>query len=74
VFKFRTGVPWKDLPERFGPWQTVHGRFARRAVGGTFDRLLAATQPRAKVDWLVALDSTIVRAHRHATGTQKRAP
>ena len=42
VFKFRTGVPWRDLPERFGPWQTVHGRFARWAADGTFDRLLAA--------------------------------
>lgn len=65
VFKFRTGVPWRDLPERFGPWQTVHGRFARWAADGTFDRLLAAAQQRAEVDWLVALDSTIVRAHQH---------
>ncbi|WP_445047321.1 transposase [Streptomyces drozdowiczii] len=32
VFKFRTGLPWRDLPERFGPWQTVHGRFARWAA------------------------------------------
>ncbi|WP_456302375.1 IS5 family transposase [Streptomyces albogriseolus] len=68
VFKFRTGVPWRDLPERFGPWQTVHGRFARWAADGTFDRLLAAAQQRAEVDWLVALDSTIVRAHQHTGG------
>ncbi|CAL9363217.1 hypothetical protein SUDANB120_06619 (plasmid) [Streptomyces sp. enrichment culture] len=66
VFKFRTGLPWRDLPERFGPWQTVHGRFARWAADGTFDRLLAAAQTRAEVDWLVAIDSTIVRAHQHA--------
>jgi transposase len=65
VFKFRTGLPWRDLPERFGPWQTVHGRFARWAADGTFDRLLATAQGRAEVDWLVALDSTIVRAHQH---------
>lgn len=65
VFKFRTGVPWRDLPERFGPWQTVHGRFARWTADGTFDRLLAAAQERTEVDWLVALDSTIVRAHQH---------
>ncbi|WP_405887135.1 IS5 family transposase [Streptomyces longwoodensis] len=68
VFKFRTGVPWRDLPEWFGPWQTVHGRFARWAADGTFDRLLAAARQRAEVDWLVALDSTIVRAHQHAGG------
>ncbi|MFF9624790.1 transposase [Streptomyces griseosporeus] len=35
VFKFRTAVPWRDLPERFGPWRTVHGRFARWAADGT---------------------------------------
>jgi transposase len=65
VFKFHTGVPWEDLPERFGPWQTVHGRFARWAADGTFDRRLAAAQQRAEVDWLVALDSTIGRAPQH---------
>ncbi|MFE6063949.1 transposase [Streptomyces sp. NPDC056431] len=42
MFKFRTGLPWRDLPERFDPWQTVHGRFAHWAADGTFDRLLAA--------------------------------
>ncbi len=50
VFKFRTGLPWRDLPERFGPWQTVHGRFARWAADGTFDRLFAVAQTRAEVD------------------------
>ncbi|MER5418019.1 transposase, partial [Streptomyces virginiae] len=52
VFKFRTGVPWRDLPERFGPWQTVHGRFARWAADGTFHRLLAAAQTTGEVDRL----------------------
>lgn len=61
LFKFRTGVPWRDLPERIGPWQTVHGRFARWAADGTFDLLLAAARHRAEVSWLVALGSTIVR-------------
>ncbi|MEU5557961.1 IS5 family transposase [Streptomyces globisporus] len=70
VFKFRKGLPWQDLPEHFGPWHTVHGRFARWAADGTFDRLLAAAQPRAEVDWLVAIDSTIVRAHQHAAAKE----
>lgn len=75
MFKFRTGLPWRDLPERFGPWQTVHGPFARWAADGTFDRLLAAAQGRAEVDWLVAIDSTTVRAHQHtaAKGGPKNA-
>lgn len=70
MFKFRTGMAWRDLPERFGPWQTVHRRFARWAADGTFDRILAAAQGRAKVDWLVALDSTIVRAHQHTAAKE----
>ncbi|MFJ7085975.1 IS5 family transposase [Streptomyces griseus] len=65
VFKSRTGLPWRDLPERFGPWQTVHGRFARWAADGTVDRLLVAAQGWVEVDWLVAIDSTTVRAHQH---------
>nr|WP_245685088.1 transposase [Streptomyces exfoliatus] len=69
VFKFRTGLPWRDLPERFGPWQTVHGRFARWAADGTFDRPLSAAQSRAEVDWLVAIDSTIVRATSSPAGS-----
>jgi transposase len=58
-----------------GPWQTVHGRFARWSQDGTFDRLLACAQARAEVDWLVALDSTMVRAHQHtaAKGGSKNA-
>ncbi|MFE7550982.1 transposase [Streptomyces gardneri] len=51
VFQFRTGLPWRDVPERFGPWRTAHGRFARWAAEGTFDRLLAAAESQAEVDW-----------------------
>ncbi|MEU0404139.1 IS5 family transposase, partial [Streptomyces sp. NPDC006197] len=50
LWRLRTGVPWRDLPEWYGPWQTVHGRFARWAADGTFDRLLSAAQSRAEVD------------------------
>ncbi len=55
MFKFRSGLPWRDLLERFTRW----------AADGTFDRLLAAAQGRAEVDWLVAIGSTTVRAHQH---------
>ncbi|MFJ8113984.1 transposase [Streptomyces sp. NPDC096132] len=66
VFKVRTGLPWRGPSERFGPWQTVRGRFARWAADGTFDRILSSVQSRAEVNWLVAVDSTIVRVHQHA--------
>ncbi|MFJ9909414.1 IS5 family transposase [Streptomyces sp. NPDC101152] len=75
VWKFRTGTAWRDVPERYGPWATLHTRFRRWAADGTFDRMLRAAQAQAgavgDVDWLVSVDSTIVRAHQHAAGARK---
>lgn len=75
VWKFRTGVPWRDVPERYGPWASLHTRFRRWAADGTFDRMLRAAQANADaagdIDWLVSVDSTIVRAHQHAAGARK---
>ncbi|MFH9637395.1 transposase, partial [Streptomyces globisporus] len=42
VWKFRTGTAWRDVPERYGPWATLHTRFRRWAADGTFDRMLRA--------------------------------
>jgi len=67
VWKFRTGTAWRDVPERYGPWATLQARFLRWALDGTFERMLRAAQARADaagdIDWLVSVDSTIVRAH-----------
>ncbi|MFJ9026460.1 IS5 family transposase [Streptomyces sp. NPDC102259] len=75
VWKFRTGTAWRDVPERYGPWHTLHTRFRRWALDGTFERMLQAAQARAdaagEVDWLVSVDSTVVRAHQHAAGARK---
>jgi transposase len=71
VFRYRTGVPWRDLPERFGPWQTVGKRHHRFATDGTWRRVLAAAQAAGEIDWNVSVDSTIVRAHQHSA-TAKR--
>ncbi len=72
IFKIRTGVAWRDLPDRYGPWQTCATRFRRWAADGTFAHLLTQVQARADaaglLDWLVAIDSTIVRAHQSAAG------
>ncbi|MFD9284775.1 IS5 family transposase [Streptomyces mirabilis] len=76
VWKFRTGTAWRDVPERYGPWATLHTRFRRWARDGTFERMLRAAQARADaagdMDWLVSVDSTVVRAHQHAAGAPKR--
>ncbi|MFI9255554.1 transposase [Streptomyces sp. NPDC053069] len=65
VFKIRTGITWRDLPERFGPWKTVYTRFWRYALRGVFARVLQQLQARAdkagNIDWLVQIDSTIER-------------
>jgi transposase len=73
LWRFRTGSGWRDLPERFGPWNTVYGRFRAWAVGGVFqelmDGLIAEAAARGQVGLeLVSVDSTVVRAHQESAG------
>ena len=73
----RTGAPWRDLPAEYGPWQTVATRFYRWRWAGIWDRILADLQSQAdaegKLDWsLHHVDGTMIRAHQHAAGAQKR--
>ena len=75
----RTGAPWRDLPEHYGPWQTIASRFYRWRAAGIWDRILAAVQQLAeaegRIDWEVHyVDGTIVRAHQHAAGARDSAP
>ena len=71
IYRFRTGVAWRDLPEEFGPWQTVWKRHKRFSIDGTWDqihaRLIAEADAHGEVVWDVSVDSTINRAHQHAT-------
>lgn len=75
-FRVRTGVPWRDLPTRYGPWQTVYGLFRRWQRDGTWARIVTDLQARADTEglitWDVSVDSTIARAHQHAAGARKR--
>jgi transposase len=75
LWKLRTGAPWRDLPERYGPWQTCYDRFARWQRDGTWDRLLTHTQTKSDaigdIVWEVSVDSTIARAHQHAAGARR---
>jgi transposase len=75
VWKLATGAPWRDLPERYGPWQTVYTRFRRWTLAGVWDRLFAAGQRPAEaagqLDWTVHfVDGTVIRAHQHAAGAK----
>lgn len=76
VYKIRTGITWRDLPECYGPWKTVYTRFRRYALAGVFTHALQQIQAQADaaggIDWLVQIDSTIVRAHQHAAATGRK--
>jgi transposase len=73
MWRFRTGSPWRDVPERYGPWSSVYDRFRTWALAGTFQALMegmiaeAAARGQADLD-LVSVDSTVERAHHHAAG------
>lgn len=78
LWRLKTGAPWRDLPERYGPWQTVYSRFRRWQRAGVWERVLAALQAdgngRRELDWtLHFIDGTTVRAHQHAAGAKKGA-
>jgi transposase len=71
-----TGAPWRDLPERYGPWKTAHERLRRRTGDGTWERILDAAVVKddsvGAVEWVISVDSSHVRAHQHAVGARKR--
>ena len=77
IYRLRTGVPWRDLPAEFGPWQTVWARHARYSGDGTWDRVLTAVQAAAdaagELDWTVSVDSTIARVHQHGATAARSA-
>ena len=73
----RTGAPWRDLPERYGPWQTIYHWFNRWRRDSTWDRMLEALQIRLDregcIDWdLWCVDGTTIRASRAAAGAGKK--
>ncbi|MCX5367244.1 IS5 family transposase [Streptomyces sp. NBC_00124] len=79
LFRQRTGLPWRDLPTRFGKWKTVYDRHRRWSADGTWERVLRTVQADAdvegRIDWsVVSVDSTVCRAHQHAAGAHHRVP
>jgi transposase len=74
--KLRTGAPWRDVPERYGPWQTCADRLYRWRREGLWDRLLAHIQTKSdavgEIVWEVSIDSSTARAHQHASGARRR--
>ncbi len=75
-WRIRTGGPWRDLPERCGPWDRAHDLFRRWQRDGTWSRILTQLQAEADatglITWDVGVDSTIARAHQHAAGARQK--
>jgi transposase len=71
LFRYRAGIPWRDLPERFGDWKNVHRRFSRWAETSVWERVFQHLADDADNEYAMT-DSTIVRAHQHSTGAQKK--
>jgi len=70
LYVARTGIPWRDLPERFGPWNSAWRRFDRWSRSGVWRRVFDALQD-PDLEWLI-LDSTVIRAHPSAAGAKKK--
>ena len=74
-FRTRTGCPWRDVPERYGTWQSVYGLFRRWQLAGVWAAILSALQASSAeaglIEWVVSVDSTINRAHQHAAGARR---
>lgn len=73
----RSGAPWRDLPERYGSWSSVHDRFTLWQQDGTFDRICERLQVRLdeldKIEWdIFCLDATNIRASRASSGARKK--
>src|SRR5918998_2265992 len=71
VYKFRTGIPWRDLPERFGHWHRIYVRFNRWSKKGIWQQIFEQLSCDPNNEYAM-LDSTVVRAHRNASGALKK--
>ena len=76
LWQLRTGAPWRDMPERYGPWKTAHERLRRWTADGTWDRVLEHVVVKddavGNIEWVFSIDSSSVRAHQHAAGARKK--
>jgi transposase len=74
-FRIRTGCPWRDVPERYGSWQSIYGLFRAWQLTGSWTAILTGLQALGEeaglIDWTVSVDSTINRAHQHAAGARR---
>ena len=73
VWIARSGAPWRDLPERYGPWETVYSRFRKWIDDGILDNIFRVLKLEAELEEL-SIDASIVQAHQHSAGAKKGGP
>jgi len=73
LYRYRTGIPWRDLPQRFGDWKNTHRRFSRWSNTGVWQKIFEHLAVDADNEYAM-IDSTIVRAHQHSAGALKKRP
>lgn len=76
LWVLRTGAPWRDVPDGYGPWSTVSGRFYAWQKSGLWPQILARLQQQAdaqgRINWEIHhVDGSVIRAHQHAAGAQR---
>ena len=71
LYRYRAGIPWRDLPERFGDFRVAHTRFSRWAARGVWKAVFEHLARDADNEYAM-IDSTIVRAHQHSAGALKK--
>ena len=71
LYRYRAGIPWRDLPERFGDFRVIHTRHSRWAKTGVWKRIFEDLATDSDNEYAM-IDSTIVRAHQHSAGAQKK--
>jgi transposase len=71
LYRYRAGISWRDLPERFGNYRMIHTRHTRWSRSGVWERIFALLAQDADNEYAM-IDSTIVRAHQHSAGARKK--
>lgn len=71
LYRYRAGIPWRDLPDRFGDWKNTHQRLRRWCESGVLERIVKRLASDHDNEYMM-IDSTIVRAHQHSAGALKK--
>lgn len=71
LYRYRAGIAWRDLPERFGDFRVIHTRHTRWSTSGVWEQVFNLLAEDADNEYAM-IDSTIVRAHQHSAGAKKK--